>query len=102
MNNYDLELKKIRIVYRKLMEEGIQVAKADDANIPNNFVDMMLEKLKTYPKEKGTSMLTDRKLGRPIEVGAKNGAIVNIGKKYNLGTPLNDLVVTILSKTNLM
>ena len=45
-------------------------------------------------------MLTDRKLGRPIELGAKNGAIVSVGKKYNIETPLNELVVTLLSKTN--
>lgn len=94
------EDEKIRTLYLNLLEEGIQVAKADGAIIPPNFVNVMLEKLKTYPKEKGTSMLTDRKLGRPIELGAKNGAIVTLGKKYNIETPLNDLVVTILSKTN--
>lgn len=82
------------------MEEGIQVAKADGAIISSDFANVMLEKLEFYPKEKGSSMLTDRKLGRPIELGAKNGAIVKIGKKYKIETPLNDLIVTILSKTN--
>ena len=94
------EDEKIRTLFQKLMEEGIQVAKTDGATIPSDFVNVMLNKIKKYPKQKGTSMLTDRKLGRPIELGAKNGAIVTIGKKYNIRTPLNDLVVTILSKTN--
>lgn len=95
------EDKKMKILYQRLLKEGIQVAKANGAIIPSDFVNIMLEKLKTYPREKGTSMLTDRKLGRPIELGAKNGAIVNVGKKYNIETPLNDLVVVILSKTNM-
>jgi ketopantoate reductase len=60
----------------------------------------MLEKIKIYPKEKGTSMLTDRTLGKPIELGAKNGAIGKVGKKYNLETPLHDLVCTLLGRTN--
>ncbi|MFK8005856.1 MAG: ketopantoate reductase family protein [Saprospiraceae bacterium] len=94
------EDEKIKKLFQKLLEEGIQVAKADGAIIPPNFVNVMLEKIKTYPKKKGTSMLIDRKLGRPIELGAKNGAIVNIGKKYNIETPLNELVCTLLEKTN--
>ena len=91
---------KIKNLYQNLLEEGIQVAKADGAIISSDFANVMLEKLEFYPKEKGSSMLTDRKLGRPIELGAKNGAIVKIGKKYKIETPLNDLIVTILSKTN--
>lgn len=91
---------KIKILYQNLLQEGMQVAKAAGAVIPTDFVNIMLEKVQSYPKGKGSSMLTDRKLGKPIELGAKNGAIVNVGKKYNIETPLNDLVVTILRKTN--
>ena len=94
------EYEKIRTLSQKLMEEGIQVAKADGAIIPSDFVNIMLEKIKTYPKQKGTSMLTDRKLGKPIELGAKNEAIGKVGKKYNLETPLHDLVCTLLGRTN--
>ena len=94
------EDKKIRTVFQKLMEEGIQVAKSDGAIIPSDFVNVMLEKIKRYPKQKGTSMLTDRKLGRPIELGAKNGAISRAGKIHKINTPLNDLVCTLLEKTN--
>lgn len=94
------EDEKIISLFQKLLKEGIQVAKADGATLQNNFVEVMLAKIKTYPKEKGTSMLTDRKLGRPIELGAKNGAIVNVGKKYKIDTPLNDLVYTLLGKIN--
>ncbi len=94
------EDEKMKLLYQKLLEEGIQIAKAAGAAIPSDFVNVLLEKLQSYPAGKGSSMLTDRKLGRPIELGAKNGAIVSVGKKYKIATPLNDLVVTILSKTN--
>ena len=45
-------------------------------------------------------MLTDRLIGRPIELGAKNGIISKKGKEYNIPTPLNDWVCLMLKFTN--
>ena len=94
------EDEKIMDLYGKLLKEGAEVAKADGAIISEDFVNVLLEKVKRYPKEKGSSMLTDRKLGRPIELNAKNGAISKVGKFHKIETPLNDLVCMLLEKTN--
>ena len=45
-------------------------------------------------------MLSDRIHGNPIELGAKSGAIVQIGKKYQIPTPLNEMVCILLKHTN--
>ena len=94
------EKKEIKDWYKKIIEESIFVAQADGAIIPNDFCSYLLEKVKTYPKEKGSSMLTDRLKGRPIELGAKNGIISKLGEKYKIPTPLNDWVCLMLKFTN--
>jgi len=94
------EKKEIKDWYQKIIEESILVAQADNAIIPNDFVIQLLEKVKTYPKNKGSSMLTDRLKGRPIELGAKNGVISKMGEKYKIPTPLNNWVCLMLKYTN--
>lgn len=92
---------KMRILYRDIIKETLLVAQADGAKIESNFIDEMLTKLMTYPETKGSSMLTDRLNGKPIELGAKNGVISELGKRHNIKTPINNLIVYLLSKTNL-
>lgn len=94
------EDEKLVKLYRNLLQEGIAVAKADGALMEDDFEKEMVAKLLSYPKTKGSSMLTDRLNGNPIELGAKNGVISDIGKALGVATPLNDLVVSLLEKTN--
>ena len=42
----------------------------------------------------------DNEYGNPIELEAKNGIISRIGKAYNLPTPINSLICTLLKHTN--
>nr|WP_321223306.1 ketopantoate reductase C-terminal domain-containing protein [uncultured Psychroserpens sp.] len=89
--------KKFQQDYLCLLEECILVAKADGAQLPSYYKENMLSKLLTYPDTKGSSMLTDMRLGKPIEFEAKNGIIAKLGKYYNLSTPLNDNIINKLS-----
>lgn len=88
-------------LYRNLMEESIKVAKADGAKIEENFTDKMINKLMNYPKTKGSSMLTDLRQGKPLELGAKNGIISKLGKQYGIETSINDWMIRILAKTKI-
>lgn len=87
---------KLVDLYQQLAMESIAVAKADGAAIGLNFIDELLEKLHSYPPDKGSSMLTDRLAGRPLEVDAKNGAISRLGAHLEIATPTNDWVAAIL------
>jgi len=92
---------KVRNLYEQFLLESIRVAQADGANIKDNFFDEMLVKLSKYPPAKGSSMLTDRLTGNPIELGAKNKIIVDLGLKYKIATPLNKKTCHILSEPDL-
>ena len=87
-------------IYRKILKECMDVAGADGAQIPDNFMDQMLKKVMGYPPEKGSSMLTDRLNGAPIELGAKNGIVAETGRKKGVPTPLNDKVCDLLKKAD--
>nr|WP_321236777.1 ketopantoate reductase C-terminal domain-containing protein [uncultured Psychroserpens sp.] len=87
----------IRNDYSNLLNESIQVAKADGAKIEEDFTEKMLFKLMQYPETKGSSMLTDFQNGKPTELGAKNGIISQLGKQYGVHTPINNKVIKLLS-----
>lgn len=88
-------------LYERLVEEGINVAKAEGANIEDDFKLELIDKLKKYPASKESSMLIDRRKGNPIELNAKNGVISKLGKKHKIKTELNDLVSVLLKYTNI-
>jgi len=92
--------REVEDLYIRIAKEGIHVAKASGAKIEDNFLEKLLVKLKRYPSDKESSMLTDRKLGRPIEIYAKNGLISRMGKKYGIDTEINNLITTLLRRTN--
>lgn len=87
-------------LYKKVVEEGIEVAKKEGAKIDNEFSVNLISKLKAYPSTKGSSMLTDRWNGNPIEINAKNGIISKYGKKHRIKTEINDIIYTLLKYTN--
>jgi len=87
-------------LYQDIVEESVLVARSDGAKINEHYKDELIEKLKKYPSNKGSSMLSDRLNNRQIELMAKNGIISKIGKQYQVATPLNDLICKLLKYTN--
>ena len=88
-------------LYEKLVVECIEVAIKDGAKIDLNYKDDLIIKLKNYPPNKGSSMLTDRLNNRRIELMAKNGIIDELAKQYGIETPLNNLICKLLKCINL-
>ena len=70
-----------------LVREGLAVAEAVGVGFPPNTDMQMLEQLKSYPPDKGSSMLTDYQLGRPIEWDAKTDAIITVAKQMRVAVP---------------
>ncbi|MBQ4067280.1 MAG: 2-dehydropantoate 2-reductase, partial [Clostridia bacterium] len=44
------------------------------------------------------SMLQDLKNGKPCEIEAINGMVCRFGRKYNVPTPINDRIVSIIRR----
>ncbi|MEM5564210.1 2-dehydropantoate 2-reductase N-terminal domain-containing protein [Psychroserpens sp. AS72] len=85
--------KSVQKQYRNLIAETIKVAVADGAKIEANFSNNILTKILNYPDTKGSSMLTDLRNNKLLELDAKNGIISQLGKQYNIETRLNDSII---------
>jgi 2-dehydropantoate 2-reductase len=91
---------RILNVYRKLIKEGIEVAKSEGAMISIEFEEHLISKVLSYPEHKGSSMLTDMLRGNKIELEAKNGVISKVAKLRGLPSPMNDLICIFLENIN--
>ena len=79
-----------------LMEECVDVARAEGAPLEDALPRAVVERWAGFPEDSGTSMLYDRLAGRPLEHDALNGAVVRIGARHGVGTPLNKAVLALL------
>lgn len=87
--------------YRQLVTEGIAVANAVGIKISHSFIEELLEKLKKYPDQKGSSMLSDILAGKQLELNAKIGVIVKIGKAHQVAIPNSEKIYKIILRKSL-
>jgi len=81
---------------RQILEEGMNVARAQGVALPSDEADRVMETLLTYPRDAGTSMYFDCLAGRPLEVEALTGAIVKASERLGVATPINRALLTLL------
>ncbi len=79
-----------------VLDEAAAVARADGARLPADEAARIMATLLTYPAEAGTSMYFDRLAGRPFEAEALTGAIVAVGERHGIATPLNRALLALL------
>ncbi|QQD77863.1 oxidoreductase [Curtobacterium sp. YC1] len=79
------------------LRECLAVARADGADLADDEPERLLEKFRAFPSDMGTSMLSDREDGRPLEWEARNGVIGRLGRRYGIPTPVGDVVVPLLA-----
>jgi 2-dehydropantoate 2-reductase len=51
---------------------------------------------RSAPPDAENSMVADRRAGRAMEIDARNGVIVRLGRKHGIATPMNALMVALL------
>lgn len=73
--------------FLELVREGIEVAESEGIEVRKNLEEELLAKLKGYPESKGSSMLSDLRASRKLELDAKIGAIVKIAKRNKIDIP---------------
>jgi len=81
----------------KLMQECIAVAGAIGVELDPDVARREVERLAGLPQNVGSSMLYDRLAGRTLEHDALNGAVVRIGKRHGVKTPLNGAINALLA-----
>lgn len=83
-------------VARSLAAECLGVARAEGAELPDELIEETVQGLVARPGM-GTSILTDRLDGRPLEWDARNGVIARLGAVHGIPTPVSDVIVPLLA-----
>lgn len=81
---------------RLLIRECIQVARAEGAVLDDALEEELIDRYRSLPANSINSLHADRLAGRPIEIDARNGAVVRIGQKHHIDTPMNRLMAVLL------
>jgi 2-dehydropantoate 2-reductase len=83
-------------VMRGIVLECIAVGRAEGAVLDDAMADTVVERATQAPAGSINSMHADRLAGRPMEIDARNGVIVRLGRKHGIPTPVNAVVVALL------
>jgi 2-dehydropantoate 2-reductase len=80
----------------QIIRECAAVGRAEGANLEDNVADTVLAAQRAAPADSVNSMLADRQAGRPVEIDARNGVIVRLGRKHGILTPANSMAVALI------
>jgi 2-dehydropantoate 2-reductase len=83
-------------VARQLIRECIAVGRAQGAALDDSIVEAVIDAYHSSAPDGINSLHADRLAGRPMELDARNGAIVRMGKAHGIPTPGNSMAVAIL------
>jgi 2-dehydropantoate 2-reductase len=81
---------------RGMVRECLAVGRAEGATLDDDIVERVVEGVRRAPADSINSLLADRLAGRPMEIDARNGAVVRFGRKHGIATPLNEMAVALL------
>jgi 2-dehydropantoate 2-reductase len=79
-----------------VVDEAIQVGNAAGARLDIAIVDEIVRRFQNGTPQGINSMLADRLAGRPMEIDARNGAVVRIGAEHGIPTPVNGTLLGLL------
>jgi 2-dehydropantoate 2-reductase len=82
---------------RRYLTECLAVARAEGANLGDEVVDEVMDRLRQLPEDVTTSMLTDRQSNRPLEWDIRNGVIARKAAEHGLATPISDVLIPLLA-----
>jgi 2-dehydropantoate 2-reductase len=80
----------------QIIRECAAVAAAEGAQLEDNVADVVLAAQRAAPADSINSMLADRQADRPVEIDARNGVIVRLGRKHGIATPANSMAVALM------
>jgi 2-dehydropantoate 2-reductase len=80
-----------------LMREAVAVARAEGVNLPEDYAEQRFALAESLPSDMTSSMHHDLERGSRLESPWLAGAVVSIGRKHGVPTPLNRAVADILA-----
>lgn len=83
-------------VVMEMVAECVAVGRAEGASLDENLPEQVLAMYRAQPADSVNSLLADRLAGRQMESDARNGAIVRIGERHGIATPMNRMALALL------
>jgi 2-dehydropantoate 2-reductase len=78
-----------------IVRECIAVGRAEGASLDDALAQNIIAAYRSTP-DSINSIHADRLAGREMEIDARNGVVVRLGRKHGIPTPINDMVVALL------
>jgi 2-dehydropantoate 2-reductase len=91
-----IQVEPIAALTRGIVRECLAVGRAEGAVLDDGIVEAVVEGARKAPPDSLNSLIADRMAGRPMEIDARNGAVVRFGRKHGIATPLNEMAVALL------
>jgi 2-dehydropantoate 2-reductase len=88
-----LKLPEARQLLLDSMQEVHQLGLAQGINLADNCIEQTISVLESLPESSKTSMQQDMAKGKPSELDEQSGAIVRLGKAYDIHTPVNRFIL---------
>ena len=86
------ELKETRLLILDLLNEIYSVSQKAGIAIKPDFIDKTIDIIDGFPYDSTSSLTRDVWEGKPSEIEYQNGAVVKLGEKYGVETPVNRFV----------
>lgn len=87
----------VRDLALALAAECAAVGRADHARLPDSLPAEIVDEILSKPSDRGSSILWDRLAGRTLEWEARNGVIIELGKRHGIATHISDVIVPLLA-----
>jgi len=81
----------------RLAAECVAVGRAEGARLDESVAAEAVAQLAARPAGAGSSILTDRLAGRPLEWEARNAVVRRLGVRHGIPTPVSDVIVPLLA-----
>jgi 2-dehydropantoate 2-reductase len=88
---------ELRDLARRLVLEGLRVARAAGARLDDAFADEVAARFAEGDMSGRSSIVLDRLAGRPLEWDARNGVVRRLGALHGVPTPITDVLVPLLA-----
>jgi 2-dehydropantoate 2-reductase len=95
--NFILRDENVARLARTLVDECVAVGRAEGAVLEDGIADGVVASYRKAAPDGVNSLLADRRAGRPMEIDARNGAIVRFGRKHGIPTPGNEMAAILLA-----
>lgn len=95
-----LDFPPTRRLFRAALVEGQAVAEATGVSLPDNVVEEVERTAAGMAPGMRSSMQKDLERGRKLEIEALNGAIVRLGERHGVPTPVNAVIYAALALEN--